>query len=583
VQAYYVVQVEKIFKRYELLKKEFGEELIRARLDDASRAILDEFLEHGRAVREERERAVLEHRAPHFLPLLQHWGGVTIAYRRGLKDSPAYTRNHEEVIKALEEGIYYAEHLEPKAARLDRHGQIIALVCTRQARDADGKWHATTEEVVLPARSVFVATGARPNVAYEFEHKGHFAKEHGHYQTHRVDHDHVVPLPVAEHCKVDEFGAFTSYANGDKRVSFIGDTHPVFHGSVVKAVASGLRTYPKIVQSFGPRAAQRGELAEYRRFREQIAEQLQARVVNVERVHERVVRLTVKAPLAADRFRPGQFFRLQNFETRAQNVAGTKLQTEALALTGAHIDKDAGTVTLLVLEGGASARVCATFKPGDPLSLMGPGGVRTKIPDDAPETVMIVAGPVGVPHVLGVGPALRANGNRVLLFAVFDSPQAVFCREELEHAVDTVVWIADGADPATAIAQYAGADPAIALQDVDRLLIVGDPCLVRQIREARKQALKPFFTKGPREVIGSISTPMQCMLKGVCSQCLQWQIDPTTGVRTKAVFGCSWQDQPVDIVDLDNLEERLSQNRLQEKLSNLWLDYVFKHHAVPRV
>jgi hypothetical protein len=73
------------------------------------------------------------------------------------------------------------------------------------------------------------------------------------------------------------------------------------------------------------------------------------------------------------------------------------------------------------------------------------------------------------------------------------------------------------------------------------------------------------------------------MLKGVCSQCLQWQIDPKTGQRTKAVFGCSWQDQPLDIVDLDNLDERLSQNRVQEHLANLWLDHLFESGKVTRI
>jgi hypothetical protein len=214
---------------------------------------------------------------------------------------------------------------------------------------------------------------------------------------------------------------------------------------------------------------------------------------------------------------------------------------------------------------------------------MGPGGVRTRIPHEAAETVMIVAGPVGVPHVLGVGPAMRAAGHRVLLFAVFDSEQAVFCRDELQQAADTVVWITDGAKVVQGIQTYAQHDPAVALADVDRLIIVGDPCLVRTLRDARKNELKALFAKGPKEVIGSIGAPMQCMLKGVCSQCLQWQIDPATGKRTKAVFGCSWQDQPLDIVDLDNLDERLAQNRLQERLANLWLDHLFATETVTRV
>jgi NAD(P)H-flavin reductase len=322
---------------------------------------------------------------------------------------------------------------------------------------------------------------------------------------------------------------------------------------------------------------------DYAAFRARITDQLQTRVVDVRRVHERVVKLTVRAPLAASRFKPGQFFRLQNFETRAPAAGATKLQTEALALTGAHVDKDNGTVSLLVVEGGASSRMVATLKPGDPVSLMGPGGVRTKIPDEIPETVLIVAGPIGVPHALGVAPALRANGNRVILFAVFESERDVFLRDELAHAADHVEWVIGSTNVVGAIRAYAGRNPSISLGDVDRMIIVADSCVVRTLRDARRNELKPLFPKGPTEVIASISTPMQCMLKGVCSQCLQWQIDPATGKRTKAVFGCSWQDQPVDIVDLDNLDERLSQNRLQERLTNLWLDHLFKHSDIKRV
>lgn len=69
---------------------------------------------------------------------------------------------------------------------------------------------------------------------------------------------------------------------------------------------------------------------------------------------------------------------------------------------------------------------------------------------------------------------------------------------------------------------------------------------------------------------------MQCMLKGVCAQCLQWQIDPETGQRTRAVFSCAEQDQPLVWVDLDNLiaHQSQNQNRLLEWLSGQWLDYV---------
>ena len=600
VQAYYIAQVEKTLERYETLARERGDAAVRAGLDEESSSILDEFLAHGHAVRAERARAAEANQTPNFLPLLREWGGVTVAYRRAMNESPAYTRNHEEIVKAFEEGVLYADGLAPARAVLDRYGHVAGLVCHKQHEDADGTWRDTGEEVTLPARAILVATGARPNVAYEFEHKGHFAKERGHYQTFDDGPAGPTAVPVAAHVKLPQFGAFTSYAQHDRRVSFLGDTHPVFHGSVVKAIASGAKLYPKIVASFGKRAARHGDEAEYTAFRTHMDELMQAQVHALKRLGPQVLELTVHAPLAARKFRPGQFFRLQNFETYAPLVDGTRLQTEALALYGTRVDRDNGLMSMIVVERGASSRLVATLKPGDPVALMGPTGVRLKIPDD-PETVLIIGDRLGVAPALATAAALRAHGGRVLYVGAFRTAADVYCRAELEQAADHVLWVTEtgdalqprrpgdaaaSGDVIEALRRYAagelpGGTPPVALPEVQRLIVTGGSGLVRRVRDARHGELATLLCNAAHAT-ASVSTPMQCMLKGVCSQCLQWQIDPHTGHRTKAVFGCSWQDQPIDIVDLDNLEERLGQNRLQEHLTNLWLDRILTRHRIER-
>ena len=550
-------------------------------------------------MRGERECAHKTGAAPDFLKLIRQWGGVTIAYRKGMNESPAYTRNHEEITKAFEEGIYYAEGLDPKEARVDADGQVAALVARRLRPDENGKWVETGEDVTIPARAILVATGARPNVAYEFEHKGHFEKERGHYQTYHDVNGKLEPIAVAPHCKVGDFGPFTSYESQGHRVSFLGDTHPVFHGSVVKAVASGQRTYPRIVASLGARVNLKGEVREYHQFRARLEEALAARVQSVRRLTPSVVELTVRAPQAAKRFKAGQFFRLQNFETQAALVDGTRLQTEALAMTGARVDPATGMVSLMVIEHGASSRLVSLLQPGEPVTLMGPTGVRATIPEGG-ETILFVGGRHGAAHVQSTGKALRESGNRVLFAGCFDSAQDIFCQDEIEAAADAVLWITAGGAPVKprrpqdravtapvveALAQYAAGklgDIPIRLDEVTRLQVAGSNRLVRLIRDARKNELAPYLTKKPATT-ASINTPMQCCLKGVCSQCLQWQIAPAPGKRTKAVFSCSWQDQPLDIVDLDNLDERLSQNRVQEHLTNQWLDHLLARHPVARV
>jgi NADPH-dependent glutamate synthase beta subunit-like oxidoreductase/NAD(P)H-flavin reductase len=599
VQAYYIVQVEKTLARYRALAEQLGEAKVRAGLDEASLRILDEFLEHGRTVLAERARAARADEAPDFTKLIRQWGGVTIAYRKGMNDSPAYIRNHEEITKAFEEGIFYAEGLEPKEVLTDRDGQAEALRCRRARRGEDGKWTDSGEEVVVPARAILVATGARPNIAYEFEHKGHFEKTKGQYQTNRDVAGRLEPVATLGHCKQD-FGPFTSYGVKGHRISFLGDTHPVFHGSVVKAVASAQKTYPKIVAVFGERADARGDAAEYQRFRIGIQDSLAARVERVERLAPGVVELTVRAPQAARKFRAGQFFRVQTFETRAPVVNGTRLMTEPLALYGSRVDADKGLVSAIVLENGASSRLVATLQPGDPIAFMGPTGVRAFAAEKSGETYLFVGGVLGAAQIRSVGAALRAGGNKVLYAAAFDSAAQVFHQDELEAAADAIVWITREGEPLAprraqdrsvtadiidAIAQYATGklgEPTIRLEDVTRLWISGSSCLVRRLRDARGKELAPYLVKQPTTT-ASISTPMQCMLKGVCSQCLQWQIDPHTGQRTKAVFSCSWQDQPLDIVDLDNLDERLSQNKVQEHLTNLWLDHLLETGQVSRI
>src|SRR5690606_11989581 len=125
--AYYVVQVEKFLARHEVLAARVGDAGARAgwRAEDA--AIADEFLAHARAIRAERVAAQREGRVPRIVELLQQWGGVTIAYRKRLVDSPSYTLNHEEVEKALEEGIGFAECLNPTRIDVDAHGAVESI------------------------------------------------------------------------------------------------------------------------------------------------------------------------------------------------------------------------------------------------------------------------------------------------------------------------------------------------------------------------------------------------------------------------------------------------------------------------
>jgi NADPH-dependent glutamate synthase beta subunit-like oxidoreductase/NAD(P)H-flavin reductase len=597
VQAYYISQVEKIQMRYDILLNEYGEDFIHQQLDAAAREILAEYLRHATAIRKERERAKAQNRLPDFIKLIREWGGVTIAYRRSMQESPAYVNNHEELQKALEEGIYYSEGLEPLAVDLNEYGHAETLVCRKRLRhQADGidEWTTTTEEVRLPARSILVATGTQPNTAYEFEYKGTFNRLNLQYQHYEDVQNSLHVAHGVEHCKDPQFGPFTSYHKNDHRVSLVGDTHPVFHGSVVKAIASGLRAYPKIVAILQEKIKQPADQAEYERFAEHMRYLFNARVQTIIRKTERVVELKIQAPLAAKHFQPGQFYRLQNFETFAPRIDHTLFQMEPLALVAADCDRQQGTLTFLVNENNATAKLCATLKADEPVSLMGPTGVRAKIPTEH-ETVLIIGNAASFAFLRSYGARMRADGNRVIYLGLFTNKEEVYCQTECEKSADSIIWltqaghpmisqrdadfVAMGHDVIATLIQYAN---DISLIDVDRIFIVGDTDLLRRFQAARKTSLKAYLPKDPK-VFGSVYGNMQCMLKGVCAQCLQWQIDPETGQRTKAVFACSWQDQPLELIDIDHIDARQSQNHVHDVISRLWVDHVFDQYQVSRV
>jgi NADPH-dependent glutamate synthase beta subunit-like oxidoreductase/NAD(P)H-flavin reductase len=578
--AYYPVQVERILERYESLSSEFGESTLRSAYDAEEQRILDEFLEHGRAIRAERKRAAAAAEKPNFIPLVRSWGGVTIAYRKSMLDSPAYRLNYEEIAKSFEEGIAYAENLSPVEAAPDEFGHVQSILFEKQIVE-DGRWKDSGNIVELPARSVMVAAGTSPNVIYEKEHPGTFKldKWKQFFQAYMVNEKTEL---VEVEDPMTHSGFFTSYqhpGHREKLISFYGDNHPRYAGNVVKAMASAKDGYPHILNLF-PRET--GDPAKWNALVEKLDDGLVARVHEVNRLTPTIVEVVVRAPFAARKFQPGQFFRLQNFESNAAEVDGTRLAMEGIALTGAWTDVDRGLLSLIILEMGGSSRLCAMLKPGEPVIVMGPTGAPTEIPKN--ETVLLAGGGLGNAVLFSIAKALRDNGCRVIYFAGYKKRQDVFKRDEIEAGTDQVIWAVDAAEMipprreqdlafvgniVQAMVWYASEPRLFDLKHASRVIAIGSDGMMRAVKEARHGVLAPFLA--PDHVgIASINSPMQCMMKQVCAQCLQRHVDPKTG-KESFIFSCFNQDQHIDEVDFVNLRARLRQNTVLEKLTNLWL------------
>lgn len=596
--AYYPIQVEKVLANYEILVAEFGEEAVINRFDEEEIRVLQEFLEHGKEVQAERERAKAAGEEPNFVPLVRNWGGVSLVYRKRMQDSPAYRLNHEEIEKALEEGINFIELMNPTEAVPDEFGAVKELIFERQNYDAEtGKFSNSGEFITLGAKTVCVAAGTAPNVIYEKEYPGTFKldKWNQFFEPFKVAKNGDGNLHVSA-LEAGETGFFTSYESDGKFISYYGDNHPQYAGNVVKAMSSAKHGYEKVVELFADEVAEKGLLSQeekdaiYDKLEATLDDQFRATIVRVERLTPTIVDVIVKAPLQARKFEPGQFYRLQNFETTAPVVGGKKLLMEGLALTGAWTDKEKGLLSMIVLEMGTSSRLCSMLKEGEEVLVMGPTGTPTEIPEN--ENVLLAGGGLGNAVLFSIAKAMREKANKVIYFAGYKNGADLYKREEIENAVDQVIWATDFGDEIVpqrpqdshfrgnivqAMIAYAEGrlgEQTVKLSDVDRIIAIGSDRMMNGVKEARYTTLKPYL-KENHIAIGSINSPMQCMMKEVCAQCLQRHVNPHTGEET-FIFSCYNQDQNLDFVDFRNLNDRLRMNSVQEKISNLLLDKLLK-------
>ncbi|MGH7092115.1 MAG: pyridine nucleotide-disulfide oxidoreductase, partial [Stellaceae bacterium] len=368
--------------------------------------------------------------------------------------------------------------------------------------------------------------GTQPNTVLAREDPVHVSLDGRYFQALDEAGNKVSPQRVAKPAATQ---VLMHLAEDGRAVSFFGDLHPSFAGNVVKAMGGAKRGYPVVSRVLARRVP--AEPAP-ESLKARLDDELRARVHEVIRLTPKIVEVVVRAPMAARAFRPGQFYRLQNYETYAARVDGTTLAMEGLALTGAWIDRDKGLLSTIVLEMGGSSDLCALLDPDEPVILMGPTGTPTETP--AGETVLLVGGGLGNAVLFSIGAALRAQGSNVLYFAGYKTIEDRYKIDEIERAADAIVWCCDEAPGFTpgrpqdrtfvgnivqAIEAYGSGqlgEAVVPLSAVDRIIAIGSDGMMRAIAEARRARLASYFRPGHR-AIASINSPMQCMMKEICA------------------------------------------------------------------
>ena len=203
--------------------------------------------------------------------------------------------------------------------------------------------------------------------------------------------------------------------------------------------------------------------------------------------------------------------------------------------------------------------------------------------------MVLAGGGLGNAVLFSIGAALLAPRSRVLYFAGYKKRIERYKVAEIEAAADAVVWCCDEApgfepgrpgdrsftgnivDAMQAYAEGRLGATAIPMPQADRIVAIGSDRMMAAVARARHAQLAPHLKAG-HLAIGSINSPMQCMMKEICAQCLQPHADPDSGEVSYGFSGFN-QDQPLDRVDFVMLDQRLRQNSLQERITALWLEH----------
>jgi NADPH-dependent glutamate synthase beta subunit-like oxidoreductase/NAD(P)H-flavin reductase len=497
--AYYIEQIKKFAKKVMVI----GKEKLFSNLSEEEKIIANEFLYHY-------EELIKSSSNYEFL---KKFGGVKILYRKKIQDSPSYRHNHQELNKALEEGVEFIENIIPLKADIDEFGHIKSLQCNNQT---------------FACKSLLIAAGTSPNLTC-FSEDGL-----------DINSDHI---------------------------SFFGDASHKFEGNVVKAMASAKLGYKKIIEKLNYAEGLYNE-----RFLEKINYDFLTRIEKINRLSDNVVEVFIKAPLLAKKTEIGHIFRLQNFHALAKRENNKILAMEGVAITALGIDRELGIISGIIVETGGSASLIKNFKPGEPCVFMGPSGKPTQIPKD--ETVLLIGGGRGNQPLTALAEVFRSNGCKVIFVAGYRNSSFVVRQDKMENCCDKMIFaIEDNINLKLQNQQSLQVKGTVidAIKNffsnsniaIDRIFAIGNDWMMHEIAKLRHENIVPALSAA-KIAITSLNAPMQCMLKAVCSQCLQKRKNDNG--EDEYFYACIEQDQDMDKFDFEHLHARCAQNSLLEKL-----------------
>lgn len=399
--------------------------------------------------------------------LLQSWGGVTVVYRKPLTQAPSYRLSAHEVENALYEGIQIQENTEILSwETVNGHLSHLRFRNTQ-----------TTESCTQPARTLFLALGTQPNTTVleedpSLQHLSRpltFLNKGG--QPHATTPNPKEPQPLFIHVTPE-----------GPSITALGDLHPTFEGSVVKAMASAKQAAMQIDEQLKALPPTNLNLSAY-------AQRFDSHVLSITPLSPTLLELHLSAPAHVKNHQLGHFYKINAYE-------GSPLSfLEGRAITPVSIDKKAGTFKVLFALKSPLPDVTLLGK--EPVYLLGPLGTPLQV---APSTssVHVHTHPLNV-YLLSIAHALSETHQ---LQALTFTPTPTETEQTLHQ---TYFPITENKSQA----------PSLLITDA----------------QADLPALKNT------KVLHLNAKPLQCMMGGICAHCIK--PDPQT--PGKWVFSCQTQ------------------------------------------
>lgn len=269
------------------------------------------------------------------------------------------------------------------------------------------------------------------------------------------------------------------------------------------------------------------------------------KIIDKEELNSNTTKITVQAPLIANKAKAGQFAVLVIDEVG-----------ERIPLTLAGWDISGGTITLIFQEAGFSTKKLGALQIGDSIAhILGPLGHPTEI--IASSTVVCIGAGVGIAEVFPVSKAFKEAGNRVISIIGARSKELLILEGQMKKISDELFISTD--DDSRGHKGLVTDVLKDLLKTIEKSSNTRYPELVYAVGPVPMMKAVAELTRGYNiKTIVSLN-PIMVDATGMCASC-------RCTADGKTVYGCvDGPDFDAHKIDFDELQKRLKLFENEEK------------------